>query len=75
MIRVLLSRGLRQHAGLLGILSVSLLLFQWAVVWVADRIEAAVAAVLAQGVLGHDLGGTASTSEIGDAIVAQLTGG
>jgi 3-isopropylmalate dehydrogenase len=38
----------------------------------ADRIEAAVAAVLAQGVLGHDLGGTASTSEIGDAIVAQL---
>ena len=41
----------------------------------ADRIEAAVAAVLAQGVLGHDLGGTASTSEIGDAIVAQLTGG
>ena len=41
----------------------------------ADRIEAAVATVLAQGVLGHDLGGTASTSEIGDAIVAQLTGG
>ena len=38
----------------------------------ADRIEAAVAAVLAQGVLGHDLGGTASTSEIGDAVVAQL---
>ncbi|MEH6715844.1 3-isopropylmalate dehydrogenase [Parasphingorhabdus flavimaris] len=41
----------------------------------ADRIEAAVAAVLTQGVLGHDLGGTASTSEIGDAIVAHLTGG
>jgi len=41
----------------------------------ASRIEAAVAAVLAQGVLGHDLGGKASTSEIGDAIVAQLTGG
>ena len=41
----------------------------------ASRIEAAVAAVLAQGVLGHDLGGTASTTEIGDAIVAQLTGG
>ncbi|MEH6700851.1 3-isopropylmalate dehydrogenase [Parasphingorhabdus sp.] len=38
----------------------------------ASRIEAAVAAVLAQGVLGHDLGGNASTSEIGDAIVAQL---
>ncbi|AMO71441.1 3-isopropylmalate dehydrogenase [Sphingorhabdus sp. M41] len=41
----------------------------------ASRIEAAVAAVLAQGVLGHDLGGNASTSEIGDAIVAQVTGG
>ena len=41
----------------------------------ADRIEAAVAAVLAQGVLGHDLGGKASTTEIGDAIVAQLTEG
>jgi len=40
----------------------------------ASRIEAAVAAVLAQGVLGHDLGGSASTREIGDAIVAQLTG-
>ena len=37
MIRVLLSRNLRQHTGLLGILSASLLLFQWAVVWVADR--------------------------------------
>ncbi|MEJ6594008.1 3-isopropylmalate dehydrogenase [Parasphingorhabdus sp.] len=41
----------------------------------ASRIEAAVADVLAQGVLGHDLGGQASTTEIGDAIVAQLTGG
>ncbi|NCN85893.1 MAG: 3-isopropylmalate dehydrogenase [Sphingomonadales bacterium] len=40
----------------------------------AARIEAAVAAVLAEGVLGHDLGGKASTTEIGDAIVAQLTG-
>mgnify|MGYP003643729313 FL=1 len=41
----------------------------------ANRIEAAVAAVLEQGILGHDLGGKASTTEIGDAIVAQLTGG
>lgn len=41
----------------------------------AQRIEAAVAAVLQQGVLGHDLGGNASTREIGDAIVAQLTDG
>jgi 3-isopropylmalate dehydrogenase len=41
----------------------------------ASRIEAAVAAVLEQGILGHDLGGHASTREIGDAIVAQLTGG
>ena len=41
----------------------------------AARIETAVATVLAQGVLGHDLGGNASTTEIGDAIVAQLTGG
>ena len=41
----------------------------------ASRIEAAVATVLEQGVLGHDLGGDASTIEIGDAIVAELTGG
>ena len=39
----------------------------------ASKVEAAVAAVLAQGVLGHDLGGKASTTEIGDAIVAQLS--
>ena len=39
----------------------------------ACRVEAAVAAVLAKGVLGHDLGGSASTTEIGDAIVAQLS--
>ncbi|MEO9600536.1 3-isopropylmalate dehydrogenase [Parasphingorhabdus sp.] len=39
----------------------------------AARIEAAVAAALEQGVLGHDLGGKASTTEIGDAIVAQLS--
>ncbi|MEO0440367.1 MAG: 3-isopropylmalate dehydrogenase [Pseudomonadota bacterium] len=38
----------------------------------AARLEAAVAQVLEQGVLGHDLGGSASTSEIGDAVVAQL---
>ncbi|WP_417609300.1 3-isopropylmalate dehydrogenase [Parasphingorhabdus sp.] len=39
----------------------------------ASKVEAAVAAVLAQGVLGHDLGGKASTTEIGDAVVAQLS--
>ena len=38
----------------------------------ADRIEAAVAAVLADGVLGGDLGGTAGTAEIGDAVLAKL---
>ncbi|SIO02807.1 3-isopropylmalate dehydrogenase [Parasphingorhabdus marina DSM 22363] len=38
----------------------------------ATRLEAAVAQVLEQGVLGQDLGGSASTSEIGDAVVAQL---
>lgn len=38
----------------------------------AVRLEQAVAQVLEQGVLGHDLGGSASTSEIGDAVVAQL---
>ncbi len=38
----------------------------------ADRIEAAVAAALAAGVRGHDLGGRASTSEIGDAVLAEL---
>ncbi|MEW4466630.1 3-isopropylmalate dehydrogenase [Parasphingorhabdus sp. JC815] len=38
----------------------------------ALRIEQAVAEVLHQGILGYDLGGSASTREIGDAVVAQL---
>ena len=38
----------------------------------AQRIEAAVARALADGVKGADLGGTAGTGEIGDAVVAQL---
>ncbi len=38
----------------------------------AVRIEQVVATVLQKGILGHDLGGSASTREIGDAVVAQL---
>lgn len=38
----------------------------------AARIEAAVGAALADGVLGRDLGGTAGTTEIGDAVLARL---
>jgi len=38
----------------------------------AERIEAAVARTLADGVLGRDLGGTAGTTEIGDAVLARL---
>jgi 3-isopropylmalate dehydrogenase len=38
----------------------------------AARIEAAVARALADGVKGADLGGSAGTSEIGDAVVARL---
>ncbi len=38
----------------------------------AVRIEQAVAAVLADGVLGGDLGGTAGTREIGDAVVEKV---
>ncbi len=38
----------------------------------AGRIEAAVAKALADGIRGGDLGGTASTSEIGDAVLARL---
>ena len=38
----------------------------------ADRIEAAVAATLADGIFGRDLGGTAGTAEIGDAVLARL---
>jgi 3-isopropylmalate dehydrogenase len=38
----------------------------------ADRIEAAVATTLADGVLSRDLGGTAGTTEIGDAVLARL---
>jgi len=39
MIRALFWRGLRQHARLLGVLSLSLALFEWALVWVAARID------------------------------------
>jgi len=39
MIRTLVMRGIRQHAGLLGVLSLGLVLFEWALVWVASRIE------------------------------------
>jgi 3-isopropylmalate dehydrogenase len=38
----------------------------------AERIEAAVARTLADGVLGRDLGGSAGTTEIGDAVLARL---
>ncbi len=39
----------------------------------ADRIEAAVAKALARGVRSADLGGTMSTNEMGDAVLAALT--
>jgi len=38
----------------------------------AARIEAAVAAALADGIKGGDLGGSAGTKEIGDAVLARL---
>ncbi|WP_374412312.1 3-isopropylmalate dehydrogenase [Novosphingobium colocasiae] len=38
----------------------------------AARIEAAVAAALADGIKGGDLGGSAGTREIGDAVLARL---
>lgn len=38
----------------------------------ADRIEAAVAKTLADGIRGGDLGGKAGTREIGDAVLARL---
>jgi len=38
----------------------------------ALRIEQAVGDVFQQGVLGHDLGGNATTSEIGDAVITRL---
>jgi len=38
----------------------------------AARIEAAVAAALAAGIRGGDLGGSHSTSEIGDAVLGYL---
>ncbi len=38
----------------------------------AGRIEAAVAKTLADGIFGADLGGNASTSQIGDAVLARL---
>jgi 3-isopropylmalate dehydrogenase len=39
----------------------------------ADRIEAAVANALAGGARSPDLGGSMSTSEMGDAVLAALT--
>ena len=39
---------------------------------VAARIETAVGATVRDGVLGGDLGGTASTQEVGDAVLARL---
>ena len=58
------------------ILSVAMMLrHSFAMEAEASKIEAAVASVLELGVLGHDLGGSASTKQIGDAIVARLTGG
>ena len=38
----------------------------------AVRIEAAVAETLGGGITGADLGGTAGTSEVGDAVLARL---
>jgi len=38
----------------------------------ADRIEAAVAKALENGARGPDLGGSMSTSEMGDAVLAVL---
>ena len=38
----------------------------------AARIEAAVASALAAGIKGGDLGGSAGTKEIGDAVVTRL---
>ena len=38
----------------------------------AARIEAAVASALADGIKGGDLGGSAGTREIGDAVVSRL---
>ena len=38
----------------------------------AVRVEAAVTKALADGITGADLGGTASTSEVGDAVLARL---
>ncbi|MCW1384018.1 3-isopropylmalate dehydrogenase [Novosphingobium sp. KCTC 2891] len=38
----------------------------------ADRVEAAVAKALEDGVLGRDLGGNANTTEIGDAVLERL---
>ena len=40
---------------------------------VADRIEDAVAATLASGLATADLGGSASTSQVGEGIVQAIT--
>ena len=39
----------------------------------ADRIERAVATALSKGARSADLGGTMSTDEMGDAVLAALT--
>lgn len=55
------------------ILSVTMMLRQsFAEFDLADEIEAACQAVMGQGILTADLGGTASTQEFTDAVIAQL---
>ena len=64
MIRTLVIRAFRQHAGLLGVLSLGLFLFEWALVWVADR--------MGMGPGFRQLMGTLLPPEVVDTIFSQF---
>ena len=67
-------KGLANPAG--AILSAALLLrYHWARPEAADRLERAVFAALAAGARTPDLGGSASTQSVTDAVLARLADG
>ncbi|HTU95483.1 MAG TPA: isocitrate/isopropylmalate family dehydrogenase [Solirubrobacteraceae bacterium] len=66
----LVGRGLANPAGM--VLSAALMLDDLGLAPSADRVRRAVASVCAAGVLTADVGGSATTAEVADAIVAAL---
>jgi tartrate dehydrogenase/decarboxylase/D-malate dehydrogenase len=64
-------KGIANPIGAIG--SAALMLDHLGLVDEANRVRAAIARTTAAGILTPDLGGTANTVEVGDAIVANLS--